>query len=519
MNTGKQGDADNLRRRAEELLARGPGKEQSADFADMSGLAQELAVHQAELELQNEELRETQLALQETRDRFASLYEHAPVGYVVLDAAGIVRQTNATWRAMLGRPDDDLTGRPFADTILPDDAPVFLARFRAFFRNPAEKQIVVRMRRAGGASFHARIEARSRAFWAEDAGTEDIDRQELMVIVSDVSDLHKARVEIEDRNRALQEANDRIDHINHVLLGIRNVNQLIVSEDDPRRLVERACDNLTETMGYHNAWIVLLGGEAARGLGLPDAGPVAVAASAGFDGGFKILRERIERGEFPDCMNRALEATDTIVTVDPVADCPDCPLHGEYGGRAGLTRRLDIDGVTYGVLTASVPAAYACDAEEQDLFDEVAGDLAFALHKIAAARRQEQSEQRLSLVIEGSALGTWEWNVQTNETVFNEQWAAMLGYTIDELTPYDYATWERLVHPDDLDRAREALGDCIAGRTPGFSCEFRMQHKDGRWVWILDRGRVMTRDATGKALGMFGTHTNITELKQAEELG
>ena len=320
-------------------------------------------------------------------------------------------------------------------------------------------------------------------------------------------------IDEEDKGAALQ----RLEHIKSILLAIRNVNQLIVTEDDPRRLIERACVNLTETLGYHNAWIALFGGEAARGLGLPTAGPLAAAAASGFDGGFEMLRERLDRGEFPDCLRRALEVEGTVVTGDPAADCADCPLHADYGGRAGFIRRLEYDGVTYGVLTASVPAAYANDAEEQDLFNEVADDLAFALHRIASARRHEQRQQRTRLVIEGSGLGTWEWNVQTNETVFNEQWAAMLGYTLEELTPYDYATWERLVHPDDLDRARQALADCVEGKTADYICEFRMKHKDGHWVWILDRGRVMTRDDAGKPLAMFGTHTDITEIKRAEE--
>jgi PAS domain-containing protein len=245
----------------------------------------------------------------------------------------------------------------------------------------------------------------------------------------------------------MAEAEAREEHLKQVLLTIRNVNQLIVAEDDPQRLIERACVNLTETMGYHNAWIALLGGEPARELGLPVAGPVAAASAAGFDGGFEILRERIERGEFPDCMAQALASEDVVVFGDPVTDCPDCPLQGHYRGRAGLVRRLEFDGVTWGILTASVPAAYARDAEEQDLFNEVAGDLAFALYKITTTRKLEENRRYLGLVIEGSGVGTWEWNVQTNETIFNEQWAAMLGYTIEDLTPYDYATWERLVHP------------------------------------------------------------------------
>ena len=131
-----------------------------------------------------------------------------------------------------------------------------------------------------------------------------------------------------------------------------------------------------------------------------------------------------------------------------------------------------------------------------------------------ALRRERQ---RLEFVIDGSRLGVWEWNVQTNETVFNETWAELIGYSLEELLPYSYATWEGLVHPDDLERARDALLLCVEGKTSDYDCEFRMRHKSGHWVWILDRGRVFTRDAAGNPLSMFGTHTDITTIKRAEE--
>jgi len=125
--------------------------------------------------------------------------------------------------------------------------------------------------------------------------------------------------------------------------------------------------------------------------------------------------------------------------------------------------------------------------------------------------------ERLEFVIAGSRLGTWEWNMQSNETVFNETWAQMLGYTIEELIPCSYETWERLVYPDDLERARELLTKCMQGEASDYDSEIRMRHKDGHWVWILARGRIVTRDTEGKPLLMFGTHTNITTIKRAEE--
>jgi len=194
-------------------------------------------------------------------------------------------------------------------------------------------------------------------------------------------------------NAKIAQVDERFEHLKRILEAIRNVNQLILFEDDPQRLIDRACVNLIGTMGYHSAWIALLEGEAARELELPEASSVAAVAAAGFDDEFEILRERLERGDFPVCMKHTLESDDTFVISDPAEGCSDCPLHSQYGGRAGLSHRLDFDGVTYGTLTIYTPAVYALDAEEQDLFSEVAGNLAFALSRIAVARKAKRVQQ------------------------------------------------------------------------------------------------------------------------------
>jgi PAS domain S-box-containing protein len=124
---------------------------------------------------------------------------------------------------------------------------------------------------------------------------------------------------------------------------------------------------------------------------------------------------------------------------------------------------------------------------------------------------------RLESIIESTDVGTWEWNVQTGETVFNETWARIAGYTLEELSPVSIKTWEALAHPDDLKQSNELLERHFSGEMPYYDYECRIKHKDGRWIWIHDRGRVITRTADGKPLMMFGTHADITERKQAEE--
>jgi PAS domain S-box-containing protein len=126
------------------------------------------------------------------------------------------------------------------------------------------------------------------------------------------------------------------------------------------------------------------------------------------------------------------------------------------------------------------------------------------------------SEERTLLVIDGAELGTWDWNFETSEVVFNERWAAMLGHTLDEFEP-KVSTWEKLIHPDDMPGVEEVLNAHFEGKTDHYEAEHRLKHKSGEWIWVLDKGRVIKRDAKGKPLRMCGTHLDITERKQAEE--
>ncbi len=310
----------------------------------------------------------------------------------------------------------------------------------------------------------------------------------------------------------------RLEHINRVLLGIRNVNQLIVKEDDPRRLIEKACVNLTETMGYHNAWIALLGGPVGRGLGLPETGPVAATAAAGFDGGFENLRERLDRGVFPDCMDRALESGDTLVVDDPADVCADCSLHGEC---AGIARTLAFDGVTYGILTASVPGDYAQDSEEQALFNEVASDLAFALHKIAAKAARENALAALGrnhvMMARTEAIshvGSWEWDIAGDRVRWSDELFRIFGRDPDLGAP-SFAQHPEIYLPEDMERLRKAVERCMSQGTP-YQLELRAIRSDGEIRHCVSRGQAET-DENGRIVRLAGSLQDITERKQAEE--
>jgi PAS domain S-box-containing protein len=135
----------------------------------------------------------------------------------------------------------------------------------------------------------------------------------------------------------------------------------------------------------------------------------------------------------------------------------------------------------------------------------------------AAERALSKDKQSLTNILWGTGVGTWEWNVQTGETRFNERWAELIGYTLAELTPISIATWKKYAHLDDLMASGVALEKHFSGATETYECESRMLHKDGHWIWVLDRGRVTSWSNDGKPLWMAGTHMDITARKRAEE--
>ncbi|MFW5643437.1 MAG: PAS domain S-box protein [Alkalispirochaeta sp.] len=132
-------------------------------------------------------------------------------------------------------------------------------------------------------------------------------------------------------------------------------------------------------------------------------------------------------------------------------------------------------------------------------------------------RETETLIRRLLNVIDGTNAGTWEWNVTTGETIFNDRWAEIFGYTIEELAPTTFETWTALVHPDDLPRTETALDAHFRGDCEHYQVEIRMRHKEGHWVWVLDRGKVMSHTESGEPEWVFGTHQEITDQVHARE--
>jgi diguanylate cyclase (GGDEF)-like protein/PAS domain S-box-containing protein len=133
----------------------------------------------------------------------------------------------------------------------------------------------------------------------------------------------------------------------------------------------------------------------------------------------------------------------------------------------------------------------------------------------AAQESLRISEERLSMALDATSDGLWDWNIKTGETYFSPRYYTMLGYEPNEFEP-SIQGWQSLLHPDDIDRVTKTVNEHLEKAQP-FEVDFRMRTKSGTWHWILGRGKVVAKTDSGKAKRMVGVHWDITERKQMEE--
>ena len=132
----------------------------------------------------------------------------------------------------------------------------------------------------------------------------------------------------------------------------------------------------------------------------------------------------------------------------------------------------------------------------------------------ALKEKNDSYLNRYHYAIEGTTDGLWDWNLETDQVYFSRNWKKMIGYEDNEIEN-KLEEWEVRVHPDDKEHAIKDILDNNNKVTDYYQNTHRLRHKDGSWIWILDRGKTYF-NKKGKAIRMVGFHSNITELRNLE---
>ncbi|MGA8180574.1 MAG: response regulator [Desulfobacterales bacterium] len=299
-----------------------------------------------------------------------------------------------------------------------------------------------------------------------------------------------------------ERAHARLEHVNRVLASIRDVNRLIVREKQRKALLHAVCHSLTRSRGLHGAWIVLTDG-------LPDR---VEGAQAGFkEAAFSELLNLVQWGETPACFRDSQTEPGVNMMEIPSAACGNCPLGNTCGGNGAIAIELTHADRRYGYMGVSVPTQFRIDKEEASLFEEIAGDIAFALASIEQEEALRISERRYRMLTENLPQKIFVKDRQSVYISCNENYARDLGILPDEITgktDYDFYSKELAAkYRTDDERLMEQ------GKTEEFEEQY-VQHGKEAWIHM---SKTPIRNDEGNITGILGIFWDVTEKRQLEE--
>jgi PAS domain S-box-containing protein len=191
-----------IRRRAEEHLKKEKRGPQQPREENIEKLVHELEVHQVELEIQNEELRDALVALKTSRDQYLDLYDFAPVGYFKLDKKGLIIDTNLAGAGLIGADRSALVGRPFTDYVQPESQDAFYLHFKKVFKSGVREVCEVQLKREDGTPLNAHLES---------LASTRVGPSEVRMAVIDITRRTQAEHDLQHQTDQLSEANKEIE--------------------------------------------------------------------------------------------------------------------------------------------------------------------------------------------------------------------------------------------------------------------------------------------------------------------
>ncbi len=536
--------------------------------AEANRLLHELQVHQIELEMQNEKLVQSRQELEAALAHYTELYDFAPVGYLSVDRAGQITQSNLAAEGLLGTERARLQGRRLAALIAQADQGRFNAWMLSLFTGESSQSCEVALH---SERQPVRI-VRMVATRAESGAERRLALEDITVNRKSADDQQAGAAKfarlIESVDGIVWEADAATLHFTYVsaraerLLGYplaRWTTEPTFWADhihpDDRDQAVRYCVTCTKKKQDHEFEYRMLAADGSA-VWLRDIVTVEVeGARAKSLGG--VMVDITQRKAAEAALRDSEQKFRSIVDAEP--ECvkllgENCELlEMNPAGLQMIAARsmaqvrglntLELIEPTYRALfTAGVAAVFRGETTNQ-IFEIIALDgqrhwmeqRAVPLWEERPTRRVKQmlavtrditerkqaeaalreSEGRWRFALEGAGDGLWDWNMADDTAFFSKRFKSMIGYGENEMDSTKEA-WASKVHPEDLTRVMAALQPHLEGKATGFTNEHRLRCKDGSYKWILTRGLVILRDAAGRPLRMVGTHSDITARKAAE---
>jgi two-component system sensor histidine kinase UhpB len=311
----------------------------------------------------------------------------------------------------------------------------------------------------------------------------------------------------------------RIHRMNCLYAALSHVNEAIVRAQTRETLFDEVTRVLVEHGQFKMAWI---------GWHDPGTRAVEVLAQCGDDTGY-LEGIPVYADERPE----GLGPTGTAIREGRAYICNDfhkdprtqpwraAALRARWQASAALP--ITMEGRVAGALTVYSIEPHFFGEREIALLEETALDISFALENLRkdVERRQaedalKESALRLQMAAQAGNVGLWDWDLRTDAVYFSPEWKRQLGYGAEEIRN-EFREWQTRVHPEDLESSLAAINQFIRAPWPDYHLEFRLRHKDGSYRWILAQASLVYDDQ-GNCVRMLGSHVDVTERRESEEM-
>ncbi len=538
---------------------------------DTRQILHELRVHQIQLEMQNDELRNAQVALEQSRARYVDLYDFAPLGHCSIDASGVITEANLTLTTLLGVSRSALIGMPLARFVLSNDQDCFyLLTKRMLAEQVVNPQIAepphsieMRMSSSDGNVFWVRLVA---------AHALSLGQQLLRIVISNISAHKQVEIELASSKRRLRaiietepdcvkvlDRDGRLLEMNAAGLRLIEADSFQQIEnysvfnfvDEAQRAARRA---LNERVFQGESGILefqITGLKGTRRWAESHSSPLR-DDNGTITAALSITRDVSARKSAEACLRLSDVALKSISQGVIIADAEQRIVSANaaftaitgfssneiLGRNCNFLQGPETDSKTLEAIRLALKSntefageilnytkigtAFWNELTISPVFD-TQGMLShyIAVTRDITARRliertNQETTMQLRFVIRGGDIGFWDWNTASDRLEVNDRWYTMLGLDADGSVP-GIDLWYSLVHLDDMHKLT-LLFDSVILNPQGVSgeTEVRVRHQAGHYIWILDRFSVVERSNDGKPLRVVGTHLDITERKHAE---
>jgi len=289
-----------------------------------------------------------------------------------------------------------------------------------------------------------------------------------------------------------------VDHAKAILENLRELNQLILLDLEPKEFAQRAMGTICNNLGYTSAWIALMESD----------GSIKEGAQHGLGKDADAFLESMQKGFLPVCLRQVSLQNPAVTIENPKKSCADCKGIPSYQGQAAFCGLLAYQGVPYGYIVVSVPAEFAFQEEGIKLFTEIREDLAFGLFHARERTELRQSKVNLRNAERITRLGSWIFDSRNDSMRVSDEWRAIHGMG-DETVTMDIL--RDMLHPEDRERVLNVFARSLEGGSR-YEIEHRILRRDtGTLLHLRQYGEVSEWDSQGKARIISGMTLDVTD--------